>query len=292
MSWGPEHNDGLPDRLGGIEVSRRSFWSIVITVILVGLSVYFIFPFYWLTIGITKNVSQLYQKSLLPGVPSHLVENVRRVFTYEGGAFFKWLGNSFLYATVGAFTGVTIASLAGFAFRRYDFIGKKALFVVILGCAMVPGYATTLPIFIMFRDLGLIDTRFAVLLPTFVNVFGVYLMVAYWNQVPDEMFDAAEIDGASDFLIYLRIGLPNVLPGFITLFLLAFVGIWNNFFLPLVVLNSRSRMPLILGITTITDPQGFPVYNLTLTASFFTILPLLVPFAALQRYFKPQLYVG
>jgi multiple sugar transport system permease protein len=131
-----------------------------------------------------------------------------------------------------------------------------------------------------------------VLLPSFVNVFGVYLMVAYWNQVPDEMFDAAEIDGANDLLIYLRIGLPNVLPGFVTLFLLAFVGIWNNFFLPLVVLNSRSRMPLILGITTITDPQGFPVYNLTLTASFFTILPLLVLFATLQRYFKPQLYVG
>jgi multiple sugar transport system permease protein len=144
----------------------------------------------------------------------------------------------------------------------------------------------------MFRNLGLIDTRLAVLLPSFVNVFGVYLMVAYWNQVPDEMFDAAEIDGANDLLIYLRIGLPNVLPGFVTLFLLAFVGIWNNFFLPLVVLNSRSRMPLILGITTITDPQGFPVYNLTLTASFFTILPLLVLFATLQRYFKPQLYVG
>lgn len=273
-------------------MSRRTFWSIVVTVVLMGLCVYFIFPFYWLTMGITKNVSQLYQKSLLPGVPSHLAENVQRVFSYENRTFFRWLGNSFLYATVGAFTGVTIASLAGFAFRRYDFIGKKALFIVILGCAMVPGYATTLPIFIMFRNLGLIDTRLAVLLPSFVNVFGVYLMVAYWNQVPDEMFDAAEIDGANDLLIYLRIGLPNVLPGLVTLFLLAFVGIWNNFFLPLVVLNSRSRMPLILGITTITDPQGFPVYNLTLTASFFTILPLLVLFATLQRYFKPQLYVG
>ena len=256
----------------------------MITVILVGLSVYFIFPFYWLTIGITKNVSQLYQKSLLPGVPSHLVENVRRVFTYEGGAFFKWLGNSFLYATVGAFTGVTIASLAGFAFRRYDFIGKKALFVVILGCAMVPGYATTLPIFIMFRDLGLIDTRFAVLLPTFVNVFGVYVMVAYWNQVPDEMFDAAEIDGASDFLIYLRIGLPNVLPGFITLFLLAFVGIWNNF-----SPAGRAEQP-IEDAADLRDnydygSSGVPVYNLTLTASFYDSAAA-GSVAALQRYFQ------
>lgn len=264
--------------------------NVIIVAVLVGLSLYFIFPFYWLSIGITKNVSQLFQKSLLPGIPSHFVENVGRIFAYEGGAFFKWLGNSFLYASVGAFVGVFVASLAGFAFRRYDFVGKKVLFILILAFAMVPGYATTLPVFMMFRDLKLLDTRFAVLLPSFVNIFGVYLMVAYWNQVSEEVFDAAEIDGANDLLIYLKIGLPNVLPGFITLFLLAFVGIWNNFFLPLVVLNSRAKMPLILGITTITDPQGFPVYNLTLTASFFTILPLLVLFAALQRYFKPQLY--
>ena len=117
-------------------------------------------------------------------------------------------------------------------------------------------------------------------------------MVTFWNQVPEEVFDAAKIDGANDWTAYWRIGLPNVIPGSITLFLLGFVGIWNNFFLPLVVLNSRSKMPLVLGITTITDPQGFPVYNLTLTASLFTILPLLALFITAQKYFKPQLYSG
>ena len=269
----------------------RRLSGVVIAVVLVVLAIYFIFPFYWLTIGTTKSVSQLFQKSLLPGIPNHFAENVGRVFTYENGAFFKWMGNSFLYASIGAFAGVLVASLAGYAFRG-DFLGKKVLFILILGFAMVPGYATTLPVFMLFRDLNLLDTRTAVLLPSFVNVFGVYLMVAYWNQVSEEVFDAAEIDGANDLLIYWKIGLPNVLPGFITLFLLAFVGIWNNFFLTLVVLNSRAKMPLILGITTITDPQGFPVYNLTLTASFFTILPLLVLFVALQRYFKPQLYMN
>lgn len=262
-----------------------------ITVILVLMAVFFIFPFYWLTIGITKNVGQLFQKSLLPGIPSHLQENVTRVFAYQNGVFFNWLGNSILYATVGAFVGVLVAALAGYAFRRYDFYGKRLLFILILAFAMVPGFATTLPIFMLFRDLKLLDTRLAVLLPSFVNIFGVYMMVAYWNQVSEEIFDAAEIDGANDLIIFWKIGLPNVLSGFITLFLLAFVGIWNNFFLPLVVLNSRTKMPLILGITTITDPQGFPVYNLTLTASFFTILPLLIMFIALQRYFRPQLYI-
>lgn len=269
---------------------KRRF-NAVVTIVLVVLAVFFIFPFYWLTIGMTKDVGQLFQKSLLPGIPSHLLDNISRVFSYQNGVFFNWLGNSVLYATVGAFVGVLIASLAGYAFRRYDFFGKRLLFVVILAFAMVPGFATTLPIFMMFRDLKLLDTRFAILLPSFVNIFGTYMMVAYWNQVSDEIFDAAEIDGANDLLIFWKIGLPNVLPGFITLFLLAFVGVWNNFFLPLVLLNSRTKMPLILGITTITDSQGFPVYNLTLTASFFTILPLLVIFISMQRYFKPQIYM-
>ncbi len=272
-----------------MKIRNRSY--AIISIILLALVAYFIFPFYWLTIGITKNVSQLFQKSLLPGVPSHLMENISRVFSYQNGVFLSWMGNSLLYATVGAFTGVFFASLAGYAFRRYEFLGKRLLFILILAFAMVPSFATTLPLFMMFRDLNLLDTRLAVLLPSSVNIFGVYMMVAYWNQVSEEVFDAAEIDGANDLTIYWRIGLPNVLPGFITLFLLAFVGIWNNFFLPLVVLNSRSKMPLILGITTLTDPQGFPVYNLTLTASFFTILPLLIMFISLQRYFKPQVYV-
>ncbi|HHU50338.1 MAG TPA: carbohydrate ABC transporter permease [Firmicutes bacterium] len=265
---------------------------IVTTLIMLIFAAYFIFPFYWLTIGTTKNVSQLFQKSLLPGVPNNFLENVRAIFTYQNGLFFQWLANSFLYAGLGALVAIIIACMAGYAFRRYDFFGKKLLFMLILGFAMVPVFATTLPLFMLFRDLKLINTRLAVLLPSFVHVFSVYLMISYWNQVPEEIFNAAQIDGANDLLIFFRIGLPNLIPGCITLFLLVFVGIWNNFFLPLVVINSRARMPLVLGITTITDPQGFPVYNLTLTSSFFTILPLLILFILLQKHFKPQLYTG
>src|SRR5690554_2102000 len=156
---------------------------------MVVLALFFIFPFYWLVIGTTKNVSQLFQKSLLPGVPNHFLENVTGVFTYENGVFFNWLANSFLYAILGAFVAIFIACMAGFAFRRFDFYGKKILFILILGFSMVPVYATTLPLFMLFRDLNLINTRLAVLLPSFVNVFSVYMMVAYWNQVPDEIFN-------------------------------------------------------------------------------------------------------
>lgn len=267
-------------------MKKNNIKTIIILSILAAL---FIFPFYWLVIGTTKNVSQLFQKSLLPGIPNHFIENTLNVFSYEQGVFFHWLLNSLLYAGVGAFVGVFLSSLAGYSFRRYYFPGKKILFIIILGFSMVPVYATTLPLFMIFSDLNLIDTRWAVLLPSFVNIFGTYLMIAYWNQVPQELFDSAAIDGANDFTTFFRIGLPNVLPGFITLFILAFIGIWNNFFLPLVLLNSRAKMPLVLGITTMVDPQGYPIYNLTLTASMYAVIPLFILFFSLQRYFKPQL---
>jgi len=126
-------------------------------------------------------------------------------------------------------------------------------------------------------------------IPSVVNVFGVYLTVVYWNQVPEEMFDAAMMDGAGDLMIFFKIGLPIVIPGFTTLVLLSFVAIWNNYFLPLVMLSSSDKFPLILGITTITSLQGFPVYNLTIMGAFLTAIPLLVLFSVSQRFIAPQL---
>lgn len=250
----------------------------------------FLLPLYWFVISTTKNASQLYQGTLTLGSPNHFVhDNLTDVFAFQGGVFGLWYLNSFLYAGVGALVGTFAASLAGFAFRRYRFFGRRPLFVLILGFALVPPFATALPLFSIFRDAGMLDTRWAVLIPSLVNVFGVYLMVVYWNQVPEELFDAAVVDGANDVTLFLRIGMPNILPGFTTLMLLAFVGIWNNYFLPLVMLSSSDKFPLIRGILTITSLQGFPIYNLNIMGAFLTSLPLLVIFLALQRFLAPQL---
>lgn len=217
------------------------------------------------------------------------MDNLTGVFAYKNGVFVNWIGNSFLYAGVGSIVGTFFATLAGFAFRRYHFLGKKILFIIILGFSMVPGFATTLPLFIVFKNLDLLNTYWSIIIPSVVNIFGVYLMVIYWNQIPEEIFDAARIDGAGDFFLFARIGLPNLLPGFTTLLLLSFVGIWNNYFLPLVMLSSSGKMPLVLGITTITSLQGFPVYNLTIMGAFLTALPLLILFMAFQKFLAPQL---
>ncbi len=268
----------------------RTSRSVKLEVVAVLLALFFLFPFYWLLQSTTKDNSQLFQGTFVPGTPNHFVHsNLTDVFAYKNGVFVHWLGNSFLYAGVGSVLGTFLAAMAGFAFRRYHFAGRRFLFVIILGFAMVPGFATALPLFIVFKNVGLLGSYWSVLIPSIVNVFGVYLMVVYWNQVPEELFDAAMMDGASDGLIFLRIGLPTMLPGFTTLTLLSFVAIWNNYFLPLVMLNSSGKFPLILGVTTITSLQGFPVYNLTVMGAFLTSLPLLLLFAFSQRFITPQL---
>jgi multiple sugar transport system permease protein len=157
---------------------------------------------------------------------------------------------------------------------------------------MVPEFATALPLFIEFRNFHILNTPWAFLVPSVVNVFGVYLMVVYWNQVPEEMFDAAMMDGARDSRIFLRIGLPVIMPGLTTLLILHFVAIWNNYFLSLIMLSDHRIFPLILGITTINSSSGTPVYNLTMMGAFLTTLPLLVIFLTLQRFLAPKLAGG
>ncbi len=254
------------------------------------LSLFFLLPFYWLLQSTTKDNGQLQQGTFAPGTPNHFVhDNLTGIFAYHDGVFPKWLVNSIIYSGLGSIAGTFFAAMAGYAFRRFRFLGRKLLFFLILGFALVPQFATTLPLFIEFKNFGILNSAWSVIIPSVVNVFGVYLMVVYWNQVPEEMFSAAMIDGAGEVSIFLRIGLPTILPGLTTLLLISFVAIWNNYFLPLVMLSNEGRYPLILGITTIFSLEGFPVYNLMLMGAFLTAIPLLVIFGALQRFLAPQL---
>ena len=258
-------------------------------IIAILLALYFLLPFYWLLQSTTKDVGQLMQGTFRPGVPNHFIDNLVGVFTYNGGMFVHWLANSFLYSGVGSVVGTFAAAMAGFAFRRYRFFGRRLLFILILGFALVPGFATTLPLFIEFKNFHILNTAWAMIVPSVLNIFGVYLMVVYWNQVPEEMFDAAMMDGTRESMIFLRIGFPTILPGVTTILLLSFVSIWNNYFLALIMLNRHEVFPLILGITTISSSSGIPVYNLTIMGAFLTALPLLILFLTLQRFLAPQL---
>jgi len=267
------------------EVHRVRFEIVAIL-----LAIFFILPFYWMAQTTTKDIGQLMERTFVPVTPNHFIlDNLLDIFAWENGVFVHWLINSFIYAGMASIVGTFFAAMAGFAFRRYRFFGRKFLFILILGFLMVPEFATALPLFIEFKNFRLLNTPWAFLVPSVADIFAVYLMVVYWKQVPEEMFDAAMMDGARDSRIFLRIGLPVILPGLTTLLILHFVAIWNNYFLSLIMLSDHRLFPLILGITTINNNSGTPLYNLTMMGAFLTTLPLLVIFFSLQRFLAPQL---
>jgi multiple sugar transport system permease protein len=258
--------------------------------------VYFLLPLYWVLVSITKDNSQLNTTfGLWFAQPLNFWQNVQQLATTDNGIFFRWMLNSFFYSGSSAILATISAAMAGYAFSKFEFQGRSWLFSVILGTIMVPATALTLPVFLLINNIGLANTPWAVILPQMVNPFGLYLMRVFWdNGFPTELIEAAKIDGASDWQIFWRMGLPLVRGGLITVFLFTFVAAWNNFFLPLVVLNNNEQFPLTLGLSVWnnTNTGRTPQYTMIILGALVSILPLLLAFFTLGRYWQGGLTTG
>jgi len=194
--------------------------------------------------------------------------------------------NSFKLATIAVVTQVLTCSMAGFAFARLRFRGRDALFFLFLASMMIPGMVTQIPLFVLIRVLGLIDTHWALILPTMTSAFGVFLLRQYFMTMPTELMDAAKIDGAGFFQIYWRIMLPLAGPALSALGVLTFLNSWNNFYGPLLFLRTRDHFTLPIALVMVQQAYvrgrgGRAVY---LAAVFLSMLPILVAFLAAQRF--------
>ncbi len=175
-------------------------------------------------------------------------------------------------------------SLAGYAFARLRFPGRDLLFLLLLGSLMVPGQVTIIPIFLLMRDLGLIDNPLAIILPGLISAFGVFLMRQFFKQMPQELFDAARVDGAGHVRSFLQIALPLAGPAMATLGIITFNATWNAYFLPLIFLNSWHKMTLPQGIALLTGYMGSGNPSVVMAAVTMAILPVLIVFIAAQRW--------
>jgi multiple sugar transport system permease protein len=187
--------------------------------------------------------------------------------------------------------------LGGYGLAKFDFPGKRGVFAVVIGAVAVPGTALAVPTFLMFSKLGLTNTPWAVIIPSLICPFGLYLMWTYATEaVPDEILEAARVDGAGEFRTLFRICLPLLAPGIVTTLLFSMVVTWNNYFLPLIMLKDPDWYPLILGLNAWNDQAttagGQAVFNLVITGALLTILPLLAVFLLLQRYWQSGLAAG
>lgn len=259
-------------------------------------AVYFLVPYVWLVVSATKSVGDLFGTFGLWFAPNfNLLDNVQQLFTYQDGIYVHWLVNTLLYAGVGALVGTWLSTMAGYALAKYTFRGRNLAFSVVLGAILVPGTALALPLYLLMSRVGLTNTYWAVLLPSCVGPFGVYLSRIYAaSAVPDDLLDAARVDGANEFRAF-TLALRLMAPALVTIFLFQFVAIWNNFFLPLVMLSDEKLFPITVGLQTwnvTTSGAAKVLYGLIVTGALVSSLPLLAGCVALQRFWRGGLGVG
>jgi multiple sugar transport system permease protein len=261
-------------------------------------AVYVLVPIYWLVVASSKNQSQLFStQAFLPTAHLAWASNFKGLFTLENGDFRWWLLNSLIYSSVTATLAAAVSTLCGYGLAKYRFRGRRVIFVLVIGSLMVPATALVVPLFLLEHVMGLTDTYQGVILPLIVYPFGVYFMSIFSaSAVPDGLIDSARVDGASELRTLWQIGRPLLMPGIVTLFLLSFIGTWNNYFLPLVLLGTESRFPLTVGlsgwVSSINAIGAQPIYPEIILGSLVSVLPMLVLFPFLQRYVARGLSFG
>lgn len=275
---------------------RRRASTILVTAILVVVALYFLVPVYWVVVAATKTTDDLFATNgFWFGQQFALLQNVRDVLSYDGGIFVRWFGNSVLYAGVGAVLATYFAAAGGYALAQYEFRGRNAIFGLILGGVLVPGTATALPLFLLFSQLGLANSYFSVLLPSLVSPFGLFLCRIYADAtISPSLLEAARLDGAGELKIFHTIGLRILTPALVTVFLFQLVGIWNNYFLPLVMLADQDLYPITLGLNNWrSQTDRLPeFYQLTTGGVLLSVIPLAIAMIVLQRFWRGGLTEG
>jgi multiple sugar transport system permease protein len=261
--------------------------------------IYFLVPLIWLFLASTKSNSGLFSSfGFWFDKDFNLIQNIGDLFARDGGAFAVWMRNTAIYAFVASVGSTLIAALAGYAFAVYRFRGRNLLFAIILASVFVPTTILAVPLYFLFGSTGLSNTLLAVILPGLVNPFGVYLMRIYAERaVPEELLDAARVDGAGELRIFATIAARLLAPGLVTVLLFAFVGAWNNFFLPLLVLRDPGNYLVALGLANWNALAAQPgqaqvLYAIVITGSVVAILPVMLAFLFLQRFWQSGLSLG
>ncbi|WP_369077203.1 carbohydrate ABC transporter permease [Paractinoplanes aksuensis] len=278
---------------------KRRKGSVLLTVLTSLMAVYALFPLAWLLINSTKTQEGLFSSFGLwfDDGKFALFSNIADTFTYNDGIYTRWLLNTLLYVVLGAGGATLLALLGGYGLAKFDFVGKKAVFAIVIGAVAVPPTALAVPTFLMFSKMGLTNTPWAVIIPSLISPFGLYLMWTFAAQaIPTEMLEAARVDGAGEFRTLFKISVPLLMPGLITTLLFTMVATINNYFLPLIMLKNPDWYPLTVGLNSwnaqAATAGGEAVFNLVITGSLITVVLLLAAFLSLQRFWQSGLAAG
>lgn len=265
------------------------------TLVMLVCTAYFLVPIWWLVVAAAKPDGRVTQGAPLWFDDFALVDNITEVLTYRDGVFPRWILNSVAYTGGAALLGTLLAAMCGYALAKYRFPGRETLFNVVLGGVLVPATALALPLFLIFSRFEATNTFWSVFLPSLVNPFGVYLARIYAAaSVPDELLEAARLDGAGEVRTFFTVATRLMLPALVTIFLFHFVAVWNNFLLPLIMLGDERLFPVTLGLYTWnTQVNQLPeLRGLVLVGALLSIVPLVAAFLLLQRFWRTGLGAG
>jgi len=242
-----------------------------------------VMPFVWMLLSSFKSTPEIRQNPTRFLPIDWTLDNFSQLFTRLD--FATYFTNSAVVAVCVTAGNIVFSSMVGYALAKLEFRGKRLLFALVLGTLMVPGVVTFVPLFVLTANLGLVNTYPGLILPFLITPLGVFLMRQFMLGLPDELIEAARIDGASEWRIFLRVIMPLCGPAVATLTILTFLGSWNNFLWPLVVATSEQMYTLPVALALYSVSQNAAQYGLMMAGAVVVVVPVLIVFVALQRHF-------
>ncbi|RZL06785.1 MAG: carbohydrate ABC transporter permease [Rubrivivax sp.] len=263
--------------------------SAIVNGLLVALAVTSLFPLLWmLSVSFMQpGEASHFPPPLLPDAPG--LQNYRELFVRAGMG--RYLANSLLVSTGVTLVAVLLNTMAGYAFAKLQFAGRERVFRTLLAVMVIPGQVAMMPLFLLLKQMGLVNTYAGAMVPGLAGVFGIFLVRQYARGIPDELLDAARIDGAGEWRIFRQVVLPVLKPILVTLAIFSFLGAWNDFMWPLIVLSDQSLQTLPLALASLSR-EHVQDNELMMAGSVVTVLPVLLLFLVLQRYYMQGLLVG
>lgn len=265
----------------------RKFQTILITVILMFMALFCIFPFYWMILNSFKQSMEIFKVPVDIFTFNLTLDSYKEVFNYGNGLIWRAYLNSLLIASLSTIGTLFTSSLAAFSFAKMKFKGSKAFYALFIATLMVPGQVTTLPLFVIFSQVGLVDSLVPLILPgVMINTYGVFMLRQFIVSIPNELLEAAEVDGCSWFKKYVRIILPLLKPSLVTLGLFTFIGSWNNYFGQLIYLTSEkyTTIPLLIAGLKETHMTGVE-WGRIMAATTLSVVPIAIVYLKCQKYF-------
>ncbi|MEI6875555.1 MAG: carbohydrate ABC transporter permease [Spirochaetota bacterium] len=239
-----------------------------------------VFPFLWMVLSSFKDATQIFKSQLLPSHPTF--DNYVLILLAKGARFPRWFLNSGVVALCTTTSVLFFDSLIGYTLAKFSFPGKKLIFLLIISTLMIPTEMLVIPWYSLSRALKWGNSYWGIMFPGMISAFGVFLMRQFMSTIPDDLIDAARIDGRGEFTIFLFIALPLVMPALATLAIFNFIGNWNAFLWPLIVASKPNMFTLPVGLANFSGEAGSD-WHLIMTGATVAMLPLIAVFLIFQK---------